>query len=116
MLLAKINPPAITVRQSTPFEQPSQILGDYMKVTAERYELGSNRVRFQIAFGYITEPSQEQVIGNALATFNVIHLDSIVLEGQDIQSWGEDDTTIMNIIANKFNTAVETFQNIEVND
>ena len=114
MLLAKINPPAINVRQNNPFDQPSQVLGDYMKVTAERYELGSNKVRFQIAFGYLTEPSNENV-PNQLPTFNVIHFDSVILEGNDIESWGEDDTVIMDIIATKFNTAIESFQNIEIN-
>jgi hypothetical protein len=113
MLLAKINPPAITVKQQTPFEEPTQILGDYMKVVAERYELGSNKVRFQVAFGYLEQSQQE---ANNLPTFRVIHFDSIILEGDDIESWGEDDTIIMEIIAGKFNTQVTEFENIEVND
>lgn len=114
MLLAKINPPAITVRQNSPFEEPTQVLGDLMRVIAERYELGSNKVRFQVSFGYIEQPVQE-TIGNK-PIFRVIHFDSVVLEGEDIETWGEDDTVIMELIASKFNTQVVEFQNIEVND
>ena len=110
MLLAKINPAAITVRQSGPFEEPTHVLGDHMRVTAERYELGSNRVRFQVAFGYLEDRGKGQ-----LPNYQVIHFDSITLEGDDIETWGEDDTVIMSLIATKMNTSVESFQNIEVN-
>lgn len=110
MLFAKINPAAITVRQNTPFEEPIQVLGDHMKVTAERYELGSNRVRFQVAFGYLEPRNPEQ-----LPNFQVIHFDSIVLEGEDIETWGTDDTLIIELIATKMNTSVVSFENIEVN-
>lgn len=115
MLFAKINPPAITVRQTSPFDEPVQVLGDLMKVTAERYELGSNRVRFQVAFGYLVQPGSQ---GNTSSrpTFNVIHFDGITLEGADIESWGQDDTVIIQVIADKFNTTIQSFENIEVND
>jgi hypothetical protein len=114
MLLAKINPPAITVRQGSPFEEPTQVLGDLMRVIAERYELGSNKVRFQVSFGYIEQPAQETIDSKPI--FRVIHFDSVVLEGEDIETWGEDDTVIMELIASKFNTQVVEYQNIEVND
>lgn len=115
MFLAKINPAAITVRQTNPFETPVQVLGDHMRVVAERYELGSNRVRFQVSFGYLAQPGSE---GNTSfkPNYNVIHFDSVILEGTDIESWGQDDTVIIQIIAGKFNTTIESFENIEVND
>jgi hypothetical protein len=115
MLLAKINPPAITVRQNSPFEEPTQVLGDLMRVIAERYELGSNKVRFQVSFGFIEQPNQESIMMNK-PNFKVIHFDSVILEGEDIETWGEDDTVIMELIASKFNTQVVEYQNIEVND
>jgi hypothetical protein len=113
MLLAKINPPAITVRQNSPFDEPTQVLGDLMRVVAERYELGSLKVRFQVSFGYIEQP---QDLNSNKPNFKVIHFDSVILEGEDIETWGEDDTVIMELIASKFNTQVVEYQNIEVND
>ncbi len=115
MLFAKINPPAITVRQTSPFDEPTQILGELMKVTAERYELGSNKVRFQVAFGYLIQPGEMGNTNNK-PSFQVIHFDGITLEGADIESWGQDDTVIIDIIATKMNTSVVSYENIDIND
>jgi len=111
MLLAKINPPAKMINQSSPFTEPEQTIGEYMRVSTDRYLMGSTSVRFQVAFGQ-TVPS-----GVDRYEFRSIHTESITLSGTDLEGWGSSDTFILEKIAEKIGlTVTETVEMNIVND
>jgi hypothetical protein len=107
MLLAKINPPAKMVTQPSPFTEPVQTVGEYMRVSTERYLMGSTSVRFQVAFGQ-TVPS-----GVDRYEFRSIHSQSVTLSGPDLDGWGSDDTFILEKIAEKIGLTVT--ETVEIN-
>lgn len=111
MLLAKINPPAKSVKQDTPFSALVEVVGDHMRVVADKYELGSNKVRFQVSFGFLLPNGTDEFI------YQTIHRDTIVLQGAELTDWGTDDSVIFSKIAVKLSlTVVEMVEKNVKND
>lgn len=108
MLLAIVNPPAVTAKQDSPFSAPTQVEGKYMKVTAERYNLKPEKVRFNVSFGYLI-PS-----GIDMFEFKAIHRDSVELTSAELSDWGTDDKVIFDKIAPKFNVSVVKVEELTI--
>ncbi len=100
MLIAKINPPAKALSQVTPFSEPTQIVGEYMKVATDRYTMGSTKVRFQVSFGLLVPNGIDKF------DFKTIHSDSAHLEDAELSDWGTDDSVIFERLAAKFGISV----------
>ena len=101
MLLAKINPAATFTSQSGPFAQPTVVTADYLTAIARPYLAGASQTNFQIEFGTYTPPTEEQ-----LAKFNGIQSSQLVLTSQQLASWGEDDSVLLEIVASNLGTSV----------
>lgn len=108
MLLAVVNPPAVTTRQESPFVSPTQVEGKYMKVTAEKYAMKPERVRFSVSFGYLVPNGIEEF------DFKVIHRDSVELTSAELSDWGTDDEIIFDKIAPKWNLTIVKVEDIKV--
>ncbi len=100
MLLAKINPPAKTTRQDGPFGEVKTINGDYMKIFAEKYELGADKCRFVALFGYLVPSGIDKF------QFETIHRDSYEFTKEELENWGLDDSVIFYKVATKLNIQV----------
>ena len=104
MLLAKISPAAKQIVQTTPFET-SEISAEYMAALARPYALGSAKVNFEVVFGNLVEspkPGTEEVSQN----FVRVTSSQVTLEGEELASWGTDDSVVLDVIAGKLGTSV----------
>lgn len=104
MLLAKISPAAKQIVQTSPFES-SEISAEYMSALARPYALGASKVNFEVVFGNLVEvdqPGSEEKVQHFSGVTNT----SVVLEGEELASWGTDDSVILSAIASKLGTSV----------
>lgn len=104
MLLAKISPAAKQIVQTTPFET-SEVSAEYMSAIARPYTLGASKVNFEVVFGNLVEspkPGTEEVSQN----FVRVTTSQVTLEGEELASWGTDDSVILSAIAAKLGTSV----------
>jgi len=114
MLLAKINPAATFTSQDGPFAQPTIITADYLTALARPYVAGAAQTNFEIQFGTYTpavKGEQPQP-----ANFNRIQSSQLVLTSQDLASWGEDDSALLDVVASKLGTSVVETVDVEVNN
>lgn len=101
-IFGKINPVISIVEQTTLFNpSPTYITGDYMTATANPYVLGTNEVNFRVVYGNCAFDSNGEVV-----SFKSIHSDNVRLSGSAITSWGEDDSVILEILAQQQGTTV----------
>jgi hypothetical protein len=110
MLLAKINPPAKISTQESPFSAAIETIGEYMRVSTDRYLMGSTSARFQVAFGYLVPNGVNRF------TYQPIHSQTIVLESAELQDWGTDDTVIFTKIATQIGISVVETVDINITD
>lgn len=110
MLLAIINPPAVTTQQDSPFSAPTSVEGKYMRVVAEKYELKPEKVRFNVWFGYLIPNGIDRF------EFRAIHRDSVTLTGEELADWGADDEIVFEKIAPKFNVSIVEVQDLNIKD
>jgi hypothetical protein len=104
MLLAKISPAAKQIVQTTPFES-SEVSADHMVAIARPYALGSSKVNFEVIFGNLVEspkPGSEEVAQQLVRVTNA----NVQLEGEELASWGTDDSVVLSAIAAKLGTSV----------
>jgi hypothetical protein len=102
MIFAKINPVLSIVTQDSLFNPTTNfITGSYMTAIANQYVLGANSVDFRVSFGNC-EFDNDNVI-----SFRPIHQENINLSGEDLESWGTDDSVVLDIIASMKGIAVE---------
>lgn len=104
MLLAKISPAAKHVVQTNPF-QSTEVSAEYMSAIARPYALGASKVNFEVVFGNVEElvkPDSEEKINH----FSPVTSTSVVLESEELASWGTDDSVILSAIASKLGTSV----------
>jgi hypothetical protein len=104
MLLAKISPAAKQIVQTSPFES-SEVIAEYMSALARPYALGASKVNFEVIFGNLVEvgqPDSEEKVQH----FSGVTSSSVVLEGEELASWGTDDSVVLNAIAAKLGTSV----------
>ena len=101
-IFGKINPVISIVEQTTLFNpSPTYITGDYITAAANPYVLGANEVNFRVYYGNCTFGINGEVV-----SFENIYTDSVKLSGSAIASWGEDDSVILDIIAQQQGTTI----------
>lgn len=102
-LFAKINPPAQIPVVSSPFAY-SALTADYLTAIANPYFLGANQVNFGLVYGSATF----DLSGN-METFKTLLTGTVTLSGNEIQSWGLDDSVVLNTICQKLGTTATEF-------
>ena len=107
MLFGKINPVAKIVRQSTPFNQQT-IDAEWIGAIARPYALGATKVNFQVTYGNLKKDVEGNVVG-----FDNLFNDNVVLEGDIIANWGNNDAVILDAIALQQGTEVVETINID---
>ena len=100
MIFAKISPEAIKPTHLNPFTI-TQVTGSYMVAAATPYNLGASLVNFSIDYGNI----EFNEFGTPIR-FTSILTSSIDLAGDELSGWGEDDATILNILASREGTTI----------
>lgn len=101
MIFGKINPVLSLATQDTLFNPaPEFITGSYITAVANQYALGANQVNFRVSYGNCKFESGS-VVG-----FDVVHSDNVILSGSAIETWGTDDSVILEAIATQQGTTV----------
>jgi hypothetical protein len=101
MIFGKISPVLSMATQDSLFNpSPEFITGSYMTAVANQYSLGTNQVNFRVSYGNCEFES------GSVVKFNVVHQDNVVLSGNTITTWGEDDSVILDAIADEQGTSV----------
>jgi len=104
MLLAKISPAAKQIVQTSPFES-SEVTAEYMSALARPYALGASKVNFEVVFGNLVEspkPGSEETSQQ----FVRVTSSQVELVGEELASWGTDDSVVLDAIAAKLGTSV----------
>lgn len=104
MLLAKISPAAKQIVQTSPFES-SEVSAEYMSALARPYALGASKVNFEVVFGNLVEspkPGTEEVSQNFVRVTSA----NVELQGEELASWGTDDSVVLSALAAKLGTSV----------
>ena len=99
MLYGKINPPASTIHQATPFSSTTET-ADLMMVIARPYILGSTKVNFEVIFG------NGDISGNTVTNFRSILSSNVTLGRSSLESWGLDDSVILTEVATQMGTNI----------
>jgi hypothetical protein len=103
MIFGKISPVLSIATQNSLFNpSPEFITGSYITAVANNYALGANQVNFRVSYGNCEFES------GSVVKFNVVHQDNVVLSGSTITTWGEDDSVILDAIADEQGTSVIT--------
>jgi len=110
MLLAKVNPPAITFRQESPFTQPTQVSAEWMLVFTERYAMGATKARFNTVFGFLVPDGIDRF------RFERVHQQSAEFTSEELADWGTDDTVIFEKVAQKYGISVVEVADKNIND
>ena len=101
-IFGQINPIITLVEQTNIFNPtPNYITANYMTAVANNYLLGTNEANFRIMYGNCAFDERGNVV-----EFKTIHTDSTTLAGNDITTWGEDDSVILEAIAKKQGTEI----------
>ena len=100
MLIAKINPPALKVVESTPFSS-STINLDYYTAIARPYVPGSSSTNFQLQFGSVNLDDKDQIIN-----FNNETSSQLTMTSEELVTWGTNDDVLLNLIAAKLGVSV----------
>lgn len=100
MLIAKINPPAIKIVESTPFSSTTKNL-EYMSAAARPYIPGASITDFQIQFGTPRLDNNGTVIG-----FNNESNSQLSMTSDELSTWGINDETLLSLIATKLGVSV----------
>jgi hypothetical protein len=110
MLYGKITPTAQIVQQITPFSSTT-IEANYMTALARPYGIGSTVVNFEVLFGITNTNENNEVVG-----FERLDSYQVTLSGDDLSTWGIDDTVVLQKIAAKLNVTVSDFITIDGNN
>jgi len=117
MLVAKINPPAKRVIQTSPFAT-DEFTAEYMVVKCTDLVIGgssnspTDEIKFNIKFGnlgHIKNPDGS--VGRS--KLDEILFTTITLTQQELSDWGTDDSIVFNKIAQKLGFSVISIQSIE---
>jgi hypothetical protein len=99
MLIAKINPPAIKIVETTPFNSTTKNL-DYMSAAARPYVAGASITDFQIQFGRIVIDETDTV------KFYNESNSQLSMTSEELSTWGTNDETLLTLIATKLGVSV----------
>ena len=101
MIFGQIDPVLSIVKQDTLFNPaPEFITGSFVTAIANQYVVGANKVTFRVMYGECVFES------GSVVNFKTIHADNVVLSGSAIETWGTDDSVILEAIAELQGTAV----------
>lgn len=101
MIFGQINPVISIATQDSLFNpSPEFITGSYITAVANQYGLGANQVNFRVSYGNCVFESGS-VVG-----FKTVYADNVVLSGSAIETWGTDDSVILEAIAEAQGTEV----------
>ena len=102
MIFGQINPVISIATQDGLFNpSPDFITGSYLTAVANQYPLGANQVNFRVFYGNVTFGEDGSV-----TSFKSVYADNVVLSGSTITTWGQDDSVILNAIAQNQGTSV----------
>ena len=107
VLIGKISPVAQYYNNSNPFS-PTSTSAAYMMASATPYVLGTNSVTFTIYYGNCTFDGSNNVI-----SFATVVRESVTVSGAVIDTWGVDDSIMLNELAVLQGTTITEF--IEAN-
>ena len=110
MLYAKINPKASFVKQEGPFTAPVTVEADYLTSLARPYIPGATQTNFEVQFGNAILDEE----GN-IKEINVVSRISTTLTATELENWGVDDSSMLESIAAKLGTVVESIIDIPEN-
>jgi hypothetical protein len=111
MLYAKINPKASFVQQSGPFSAPVTIEAEYLTALARPYAAGASQTNFEIQFGNAVLNEEGTV-----TSIQQVSNSDITLTARELVNWGTDDAILLEVIADKLGTVVESVINLENNN
>jgi hypothetical protein len=111
MLYAKINPKASFVQQSGPFSAPVTIEAEYLTALARPYAAGASQTNFEIQFGNAVL-NEEGIVTSMQQVSN----SSLMLTAEELVNWEADDSVLLEVIAAKLGTVVESVINLENNN
>lgn len=111
MLYAKINPKASFVKQEGPFTAPVTVEADYLTALARPYVPGASKTNFEVQFG--TAVLNEEGV---VTSVNQVSNSSLVLTAEELVNWGADDSVLLEAIAAKLGTTVESVIELENNN
>lgn len=101
MIFGRINPVISIATQDELFNPaPEFITRSYITAVANQYALGANQVNFRVSYGNCTFESGS-VVG-----FQTVYANNVVLSGSAIETWGTDDSVILEAIAESQGTEV----------
>ena len=101
MIFGQIHPVLSLAQQNDLFDQTtSYVTGSYMTAVANQYPLGANSVNFRVMYGNCTFES------GSVTKFQTVYATNVVLSGEAIASWGEDDSVILDALADEQGTVV----------
>jgi hypothetical protein len=101
MLVAKINPVGKLAKQDNPFEV-SSIEANSIVALARPYVLGTTKeVAFEVAFGNVVEAE------DGTKSFVSVFSSEAVLTQEELGEWS-DDLSVLNAVATKLGTSVES--------
>lgn len=110
MLVAKINPPAKRVIQTSPFTS-QEFFGEYMVVRCDRLVIGAvastfnDAIEFEVKFGNIKyEQNLDGTQGQPL--FDKVTHTKVNFNHQELSDWGTDDTVVYQKIADKLGFSI----------
>lgn len=110
MIFGQISPVISIAQQSSLFNPtPDFITGSYITAVANQYALGANQVNFRVYYGNCTIES------GSVVEFKTIYADNVTLSGSAIETWGTDDSIILNAIAEAQGTEVVSVVSGSVN-
>ena len=107
MIIAKITPTASKITQVTPFSSVTKSL-DYMTAIARPYVAGASETGFQVTFGTVEVDNEGKII-----KFNNETNERLVLTSEELSTWGTNDETLLNIIADKIKVTISKFETLD---
>lgn len=101
MIFGQINPVVSIAAQDGIFNpSPEFITGSYITAVANQYILGANQVNFRVLYGNCTFDS------GSVVDFKSVYATNAILSGSAIETWGTDDSVILQAIAQQQGTSI----------
>lgn len=111
MLYAKINPKASFLQQSGPFSAPVTIEAEYLTALARPYAAGASQTNFEIQFG-----NSVLNVEGIVTSIQQVSNSQLMLTAIELVNWGADDSVLLEVVAAKLGTVVESVINLENNN
>lgn len=118
MLIAKLNSP-FTFTQQSVFLKTITKEANYFSVMPINYVLGSKNSSFSVDFFNLEEyeklpSSQAEGEKEMKNQMKLVKRNIINLTNEELSSWGENDESLLQIVANKCGLVISEFINLEI--